>query len=296
MTLNIAHRGARSLAPENTLAAARKALAVGADMWELDVGVSADGELIVMHDDSLSRTTNVEDVFPNRAPWHFTTFTLSQIKQLETASAFIREDPFEQIAAGIVTTDDLAAMQTEPVPTLREALLFTRDHNWRVNVEIKPNPPPMESFPVTEKVVALIEELDMIEQVVISSFIPLNLKKVKELNSAINIAVLSRGLLPPSKLTYWFGVNLDADIFPWQYFSGDDPASFLKMLKSQTYHPFYAMISHEQIKLLQENGIAINIWTVNDPTHMTQLIQTGVNGIMTDYPHILQQLLSTHPA
>ena len=51
--LVIAHGGARSLAPENTLAAARKALEVGADMWELDVAVTADGELILCHDDSL---------------------------------------------------------------------------------------------------------------------------------------------------------------------------------------------------------------------------------------------------
>ena len=56
--LAIAHAGARSLAPENTLAAARKALEVGADMWELDVAVTADGHLFLFHDDSLARTTN----------------------------------------------------------------------------------------------------------------------------------------------------------------------------------------------------------------------------------------------
>jgi len=296
MTLNIAHRGARSLAPENTLAAARKALEVGADMWELDVGVTADGELIVMHDDSLGRTTNVEDIFPNRAPWHFSTFTLSEIKQLETASAFIREDPFEQIGAGRVTAEDLAAIQAEPVPTLREALLFTRNHNWRVNVEIKPNPPPMESFPVAEKVVALLEELDMVEQVLVSSFIPRNLKQVKALNSAIYIAVLSQGPLSPSKLTHWYGVSPDANNLPWQYFSGDNPASFLSTLNSRTYHPYYAMMSREQIKSLQNAGIAVNVWTVNDPTHMMRLVKAGTNGIITDYPQLLHRLLSDHRA
>ena len=67
--LNIAHRGASSLAPENTLSAARKGLAVGADMWELDVQLTADGELIVIHDSTLKRTSNVEDLFPHRRPW-----------------------------------------------------------------------------------------------------------------------------------------------------------------------------------------------------------------------------------
>ncbi len=67
---NIAHRGARSLAPENTIAAARKAFEVGASMWELDTGILADGELIIMHDDTLERTTNVANVFPER-PGHY---------------------------------------------------------------------------------------------------------------------------------------------------------------------------------------------------------------------------------
>jgi len=56
--LIIAHRGASSLAPENTLASAQKALQIGADLWELDVAVTADGELVLMHDDTLERTSN----------------------------------------------------------------------------------------------------------------------------------------------------------------------------------------------------------------------------------------------
>jgi len=77
-TLNIAHRGARSLAPENTLAAARKALEVGADMWELDVRMTADGALILSHDSSLESTSNVKDVFPDRRPWRIQDLTSLQ--------------------------------------------------------------------------------------------------------------------------------------------------------------------------------------------------------------------------
>ena len=64
----IAHRGARSLAPENTLPAAAKALENHADGWELDVAMSADGELVVLHDDTLERTSNVMDVFQKESP------------------------------------------------------------------------------------------------------------------------------------------------------------------------------------------------------------------------------------
>ena len=84
--LNIAHRGARSLAPENTLAAARKGLEVGADMWELDIQMTADGELIVIHDNTLKRTSNVREVFPKRKPWLVHEFTLDEIRLLDFGS------------------------------------------------------------------------------------------------------------------------------------------------------------------------------------------------------------------
>ena len=64
MTTIIAHRGARSVAPENTMAAARKAFDFGADLWETDVGVTKDERLILFHDNSLERTTDVNEKFP----------------------------------------------------------------------------------------------------------------------------------------------------------------------------------------------------------------------------------------
>src|SRR5690554_976441 len=65
--LNIAHRGASGYAPEHTLAAYRLALKQGADFIELDLQITRDGHLVCMHDPELSRTTNVAEVFPDRA-------------------------------------------------------------------------------------------------------------------------------------------------------------------------------------------------------------------------------------
>ena len=125
--LNIAHRGARSLAPENTLAAARKGLEAGADMWELDIQITADGELIVIHDTTLKRTSNVREVFPNRKPWLVHEFTLDEIRLLDFGSWFRKQDPFGQIAAGMVAESDLASYVHQQAPTLKEALTFTLD-------------------------------------------------------------------------------------------------------------------------------------------------------------------------
>jgi len=60
----IAHRGARSIAPENTLKAAKIAFEIGADLWETDVNITRDGRLILFHDDSLLRCTNAIKKFP----------------------------------------------------------------------------------------------------------------------------------------------------------------------------------------------------------------------------------------
>jgi len=290
MTLNIAHRGARSLAPENTLAAAKKALEVGADMWELDVGITVDGELIVIHDDLLTRTTNADVVFPNRAPWRVSDFTLAEIKQLDTSAPFIRNDPFEQIAAGQVSADELTAMQGETIPTLQEALQFTRTHNWRVNVEIKLSPPEMRSFPLADKVAALIDEMDMVEQVIVSSFIPLYIHQLKTANLAIEIAVLTSGPLTLAEKLKYTPPNLP-EITPMHYFSGENPLPFLQQINSLTYHPYYSLLDQHEITTLQESGIAVNIWTVNDKTHMQRLMAAGVNGIITDFPQVLNQVI-----
>jgi glycerophosphoryl diester phosphodiesterase len=84
--LNIAHRGASERAPENTLAAVRAAVEAGADLVEVDVQRTRDGALVLMHDTTLVRTTNVRRVFPGRAPWRVSDFTLDEIRRLDAGS------------------------------------------------------------------------------------------------------------------------------------------------------------------------------------------------------------------
>lgn len=101
---DIAHRGASGYVPENTLAAVRPGVEQGADLVEIDVQRSADGALVVMHDTTLARTTDVEEVFPDRAPWDVGDFTLAELRLLDAGSWFGHE------FAG------------EPVPTLEQVL------------------------------------------------------------------------------------------------------------------------------------------------------------------------------
>lgn len=265
-TLNIAHRGARSLAPENTLAAARKALALGADLWELDVAMTADGELFVVHDDTLERTSNVRDVFPARKPWTNHLFTLAEIRQLDFGTWFVETDPFKQIVAGAVTPADLTSYRGEPAPTLREALIFTRENNWRVNVELKDLSGTPGDATVVEKTVVLVDELGMADRVLISSFNHRYIARVKAANPAIATAALVSRADP-------------------------DPAALLRRLNAQAYNPKVGEIRPADIAGLRDQGFDVYIWTVNEEKTMRELIDARVSGIFTDFPQRLKPLL-----
>ena len=99
------HRGASAYAPEHTLAAYRLAIEQGADYVEQDLAVTRDGVLICLHDETLERTTNVEDVFPDRARmdssgrqrWLAVDFTLAEIRQLDAGSWFDKSFARERI-------------------------------------------------------------------------------------------------------------------------------------------------------------------------------------------------------
>ena len=100
--VNIAHRGASAYAPEHTLAAYELAIEMGADYVEQDLQLTRDGVLICMHDTTLNRTTNVEEVFPDRAVevevrgetrqvWRVSDFTLDEVKTLDAGAWFSAE-------------------------------------------------------------------------------------------------------------------------------------------------------------------------------------------------------------
>ena len=84
--LCVAHRGASGTAPENTLVAVRAGIAAGADHVEVDVRRTADHALVVHHDATLVRTTNVREVYPDRAPWRVGDFTLAELARLDAGS------------------------------------------------------------------------------------------------------------------------------------------------------------------------------------------------------------------
>ncbi len=265
MVMNIAHRGARSLAPENTMAAAGAAFASGADLWETDVAVTGDGYLILFHDDSLTRTTDVQERFPDRSPWTFTTFTFREIRTLDAGTWFVKTDPFGQIASGAISPQQQEAFQGEQVPSVEEALIFTQESNFRINLELKRLPAPMEDFPVVDKVLEIIDNLKIdTHRVIISSFNHDWLKEVQAKNPGIKIQAL---------IGYYSDKPLN-----W----GD--------LEFTTYNARSTLIDEEQITALVKKGIAVNLFTVNEEEDIRRFAAAGASGLITDFPQRVAEL------
>ncbi len=160
----IAHRGFSGMAPENTLSAFRKAIEIGADMFELDVLLSRDGEVVVIHDATLDRTTNGKGDVAD--------YSLAELTQLDAGTWFSPE------------------FEGEPIPTLEDVLKLANGRIL-VNVEIKTEAVTDEiRGGVAEKVLELVRAQDMHDQVVISSFDPRALAQTRQLDPDIYTASL----------------------------------------------------------------------------------------------------------
>lgn len=177
--LLIAHRGDSSHAPENTLEAARRGWEAGADAWEFDVLMTRDGVPVIVHDESLLRTTDVADRFPadprGRDGFRISDFDLDEVKELDAGSWFVADDGGPRSARDFGTIDRLESAEIADfrsgsirIPTLEEALLFTKEHGWLANVEIK-------SFPehpagLLERALEVVAATGTADRVLISSF------------------------------------------------------------------------------------------------------------------------------
>lgn len=265
-TYNFAHRGARSLAPENTLIAVKKAWEIGCDGIEVDVQVSADGHLVIHHDQTLMRTTNISDYFPTLADQPITTFPLEDLRILDAGSWFVDRDPFSQIKEGHVSFEEMEQMYSARIPTLEEILHFIKDKSWRINLELKKVVEPLAHFPVVEEVLKQIGHVAINPgQIILSSFHHPYLDTARRLNPDIEIQALIGGSSS--------GTNEWGD---YQY---------------PTYNADHGYIDRDQIIRAHEQGCTVNLYTVNDPEKMKRYIDWGVSTLITDFPQLLKKLI-----
>jgi len=240
LPLIIAHRGAGMLAPENTLAAFRKALELGVDGIELDVMLCKSGEAVVIHDFTVDRTTDghgqVKDL------------TLEELKRLDAGSWF---DP---------------RFAGERIPTLEEVfdLVGTKAI---INVELKSTS--IMGDGLEKGVVELIRRKGLFDNVIVSSFNPLALWRVRRMDPRIKTGLLYASDLPIYLRQAWF--------YP--------------LAQPDALHPRYDMVTPVYLEKVKAKGHRVNVWTVNDPQEMRRLIDLGVDAIITDRPGLLKEML-----
>ena len=240
-TLVFAHRGADLVAPENTIPAFKEAEHLGADGVELDVRLSRNGDLIVMHDSSVQRTTGQNG--------RVSQLTLKQLKALDAGCRF---DP---------------AFRGTRIPTLEEVFAALRPQTL-VNIEIKANPL-WHSPTIEEKLVRFLQAERLTPQVLIASFAPLALRRIRRLAPEIATAQLcTKYVFLPCCLQQ-----------AWR--SG-----------AQAVHPHRTTTSRQLVEDIHRAGFHVGVWTVNDEEEMRRLVQWGVEIIITDWPERLQAILA----
>ena len=255
----IAHRGARSLAPENTLKAARIAYETGADLWETDVAMTRDGHLVLFHDDTLLRCTDAEKKFPLKASFRVEDFDLKEIRVLDAGSYFVETDPFAQISQGNVGREAQASFIGEPVPLLEEGLLLTLEKNWRINLELKFFPGTENNPTLPDQTLEIIRRVKIpLTQVIISSFHHPWLLQIMDKEPLLEVQALVG----------------DDDTEPLDFKDFFFPA----------YNANAALIHPDQIRAVKDRGKKINLFTVNDPKAFSRFADLGVDGIFTDFP------------
>lgn len=237
-----AHRAARSIAPENTLTALKNSIGK-CDFIEIDVQFSRDGVAVVMHDETLERTTDVAkiDSFVSKKPYRVCDFTIDELRELDYGSWFYKDENHK-----------------EPLLTLRDALEFIKENNIFLNIEIKDMHSIFSDENVVDTVVKEIEDMDIANSVLVSSFRHEYLKIIKEKAPTILTAALVEGKHPDSLLKY------------------------LSELKANGYNLDNELVDKQTVEILREAGFFVGVYTVNDSARAKELFSMGVNYIFSD--------------
>lgn len=238
--LVLAHRGEKIHAPENTLAAFEMAASHGADGVEFDVKLSSDGQVVVIHDQTVDRTTNGKGKVKD--------LPLAQLRELDAGIQF----PGKFIG--------------EKIPTLSE--VFEKvGRRLFMNIELTNYSTPGDKL--VEKVVELINQYRMHENVFFSSFFPSNLHKAEKF-----LPQIPRGLLTWSGWMGWWGRNMG-----------------LKRSTYQAINMYFTDVYQGLVDRIHSSGKRLFAWTVNSEKDIIRMIDLGVDGIITDDPALALQLI-----
>ena len=247
MVKNFAHRGYSSKYPENTLLAFRKAMETeGCDGIENDVHLTKDGEVVIIHDELLNRTcVNGTGLVRD--------YTLDELRRFDMSFRF--------------------AGKCEPqrIPTLREYFELIKDSKLVTNIELKTGI--FEYEGIEKKVWDLIQEFEMKDRIIISSFNHYSVLRMKKLCPDMKCGLLTE---------------------TWLYNAGH----YTKELGIECLHPVFYNMTEDVVAEVKGQGIEINTWTVNEEKDIRTMMLRGVDTVIGNFPErvsrIRRELFESH--
>jgi len=310
--LNIAHRGYSGKFDENTMLAFKKAIEYKADGIETDVQLSKDGALILIHDETLDRTTNGHGFVKD--------YTLDELKIFRTKSGprvqALKTDALEEMEhlkekelsidkfqvseveiaenlsnvsiknnkndkIGEYTREEVEYFQKkdgEEIPTLRELLeIFSQSDLKILNLELKNSV--IEYNGLEEKVLNIIDKFNLRDRIVISSFNHMSLTKIREIEkqrSKLNGKGYGNKQLILGALTDSTLVNVP---------------KYLQAISVECYHPYFpSILNKEYMNGIKKAGIKVNTYTVNNISDMKKVMSVGADSIITNEVELLNIL------
>ncbi|XP_003801807.1 glycerophosphoinositol inositolphosphodiesterase GDPD2 isoform X1 [Otolemur garnettii] len=252
----VGHRGAPMLAPENTLMSLRKTAECGATVFETDVMISSDGIPFLMHDESLSRTTDVASVFPARITTHSSDFSWAELKRLNAGTWFLERHPFW--GAKQLSGPDRKEAENQSVPALEELLKEAEVLNLSIMFDLR-RPPQNHTY--------------------YDTFVNQTLEAV--LNARV-----------PQAMVLWLP---DEDRANVQRRAPRMRQIYGQQGGNRTKRPQFLNLPYQDlplldIKTLHQDNVSVNLFVVNKPWLFSLLWCAGVDSVTTNDCQLLQQM------
>ncbi|WP_460885609.1 glycerophosphodiester phosphodiesterase [Polaromonas eurypsychrophila] len=282
------HRGARGLAPENTLPAFERALAIGVSTLELDVGLSADGVVVIAHDLHLNplitRDAAGQWLIGSKGPL-IRSLRLAQLQTYDVG----RIQPGTPYASTFGSQQPLDGTRIPTLAALFERVKLLGGNGMRFNIETKINPeqPGDTASPeqMTEALLKVVRDAGMLQRVSIQSFDWRTLQIVQRLEPSIPTVYLSIQTANSNNIasgawTAGFKLAEHAGV----------PA-MVKAAGGAVWAPNGGAVTQALVQQAQALGLKVIPWTINQVADMERLIAWGVDGLITDYPDRLREVM-----
>jgi glycerophosphoryl diester phosphodiesterase len=286
------HRGARGLAPENTLPGFATALSLGVTTLELDTGITKDGVVVISHNTTLNPdiTRDIAGKWLEGPGPAIHALTVAELQQYDVGRIKPGTDYAKQFP-------EQKAVDGTRIPRLADLFALVKksgNEQVRFNIETKVSPldpgqtPDPETFAKT--LVDLIRQEGMAPRVTIQSFDWRTLQIVQRIAPEMPTVYLSAQQRSLDNI----GADKSAGS-PWTAgFQYKDHGSVVKMIRAAggtTWSPFVGDVTESKLKEAHALGIRVVVWTVNEATQIGTLLDLGVDGIISDRPDVVRQVL-----